>query len=178
MRLLVVSLLLLTGCSLVLPQINVSKSGFDGATTVSTDHAYVYGSSSNMGIAFYKNTNMPKNEAVIDIRVGSGTISSGNSLHLKFGNEFLDYKSIDETSENYMTGGYFVGNLYIQSATWSSKRYVVDMSIIERLAAEPVSLVRVDKGRSFEEGSLSANQPDSGKAIAKKFHEAVRANIK
>jgi hypothetical protein len=156
--------------------ISKNVSTFDGTTELSMEPAWVCEGWSGCALKFslYKNTKMPKDDVILIVIVqGAELISRGESLHFKIDGELVNIQAIDQLTDIEAKSGYYGSGMYIPPSNWSSKRYYVKLSFIEKIVNANEVLVKVDLQNKYVEGIFSSDAPTTARSPFKRFLEKM-----
>lgn len=173
---LVLVMLLLPGCmastaTMVASMYSVSESGqstFDGTRWIRVKSIWC----DPITFDLYQDTNLSKvNMAALEINIGgTHSIQAGKSLHLNIDGTFTDLTTLEqstniETKPGYYSSGAYSGmSFYLPSYNVSSKRYLVETSLLEKIAKAEKVVMRVDLARDYMD-AVCTNEKTSGSDI-------------
>lgn len=120
----------------------------------------------------YQDTNLYKvNMAAIEINiVGTHSIQAGKSLHLNIDGTFTDLTTLEQLTGIVMKPGYYSSgaysgiSFYLPSYNVSSKRYLVETSLLEKMAKAEKLVMRVDLAREYMD-AVCTSEKTSGSDI-------------
>jgi hypothetical protein len=175
---LILLMLLMIGCASTPGApgyVTVSSSNFDSSTQVSMEPAWLW--NSPIKLELFWNTKMPDSQLVISALIqGLETFSDGESLQFNIDGEIVGFTSIDEYTEYETVSGYAGGGIYVPPASFSYKRYIVDLDFINHLISAEEVIVRVSLEASYAEGNFSSDAPTTARPAFRKFI-SKRANV-
>ena len=171
--LLFVMILLLVGCAaktsnMVASMYSVSETGesaFDGTKWIKVKSIWC----DPITFDLYQDTNLSKsNKASLELNIGgTHSIQSGKSLHLNIDGKFTDLSTLEkltdiETKPGYYSSGIHAGmSFYLPPHNVSSKRYLVDIDLLERMEKANNLIMRVDLARDYID-AVCTNEKSSG----------------
>jgi hypothetical protein len=120
----------------------------------------------------YQDSNLAKeNLASLEINIGGTySIQSGKSLHLNIDGAFEDLTTLEritniETKPGYYSSSFRSGlSFYLPSYNISSKRYIVEISLLERMANAEKLVMRIDLARDYKD-AVCTNEKNSGSSV-------------
>lgn len=173
-----VLLTLLNACGVGTPgHISKSTSQFDNSSQLMLEPAWV-GSMTGLKMGLVWNSKMPPDTVLlVAIVQGLNRISDGKSLHFNINGEFLSLTSID-ASTNYQTengGLYLAINTYIPPSNWSSKRYVINRELLDKLVEAEKVVAKIDLDRSAIEGDFTIEAPTTARPAFREFRSKLAA---
>ncbi len=171
------ALLLVAGCVHLYPKpgdIHTVTSASDGTVTVSMEPAPVCSpgkSVCTIKLSLMHNAKMKPDEALMTVFVMELTDFSGtNTAQFDIDGRIVSPVSMDKTSRFNDYSG-----MAESDHTWTAKRYRVTKDFLESLLKANRVVVRIDLGRTYEEGVFSDAGSRRAKEAFQRFYDQVFA---
>ncbi len=168
-KLVILGYLLLGGCASLPGSISESVSGFDKATEITMEPAWVQnGMNADIKLGLYKTSRMGTEDVILTAIVyGAHNFTSKESLEFNVDGEKIKLESIDEITKIDLV------TYENTAANWSSKRYEVKKDFINKLINGKEVWVKINLSQSYVEGKFSQDNPTAARPAFKKFYERI-----
>jgi len=171
-RMLVLLLCLgLCGCATLPGTIKESVSGFDKATEITMEPAWVGNGLTGFKLGLFRSSRMEPDKAILTAyAIGAYNFDYGESLHFNVDGEIISFKSIDSLTKIEMVPGEY--NSVYSSAPYnlSSKRYEITKDFIKRLLDAKEVWGKISLSQTYVEAKFSVSVPMGAKNGFKKFY--------
>ena len=169
-RSIVLIALLLTGCSGMPGNVNVTKSKLDGERQVHVEPGWLYAGGMKMPEmklgGFWSNKD--PNDFILDVAVVG--VDSVTGLKIAVDGQISEFSPSEAITNFKDTGGTGVNNsvLYFPDHPESDKRFVIPLDYVKQMVAGKKVIVQVHLGRTVKEGEFSFSQQSYAKPAFRK----------
>lgn len=148
--------------------VSETTSNFDNSRQITIEPAWLYNSPIKLSLT--KTSKMPDSTIVLDAVVqGAYNFSQGPSLNFNIDGEIFSFESIDAMTDINTTSGVYNSVAYISPSNWSSKRYIITKSFLNKLINGKRVWVKIDLSKVFVEGEFSSDAPTTARPAFQDF---------